>query len=401
LPDEDKPDNSPDEDEFNKKKKFKDSPDEDEKDEKKKELSDDEKSGNTLLFIIVSLLALFLLVSSCIFAYLAYKSQEEIAALKKAVETLERQNQVMKELRELRDIVNQLEKNKEGSEPLHNSSKISEPYRDTKKSAHKPKKMAAAPLPSDEPPVPDNSYEKKEIRRLHAEVNQLRAERTDLKKTVKKLREDNAKLAAIHSEKKKPQVALPRKRAGPENQKSPGTVLVHAKKERPRQTPVNKKTIRETKKGGAGIRTDIEAFRRKSPDKTEPKVGTAYKSHKKKSDELPRQTGKNNAGILTKFDKTRKPVKSQNKKDIKKDIVKLLFINRPARVLSGQILIKLLWLSKQTASLELTLPRSKIIRFRNMKVGMRRPFECKRKSYFFELAAIGSYWARVKISLNS
>ncbi|GEM_PF-2738183 len=67
-------------------------------------------------------------------------------------------------------------------------------------------------------------------------------------------------------------------------------------------------------------------------------------------------------------------------------------------VLSDQVFIKLLSLSKVSAAFDITPPSLEVHRMKDMKPGMRGTFECNKKTYFFDLISIENSGARITVT---
>jgi len=92
-----------------------------------------------------------------------------------------------------------------------------------------------------------------------------------------------------------------------------------------------------------------------------------------------------------------KITKSQQPIPRRKPASIFISLNEAVHILSGQVLIKLLSLSKVSATFDITPPSAEPHPLKDMKPGMRGTFECNQETYFFDLISIGSGGAKVAV----
>lgn len=78
--------------------------------------------------------------------------------------------------------------------------------------------------------------------------------------------------------------------------------------------------------------------------------------------------------------------------------MKKVYINQPLPIFSGQVLIKLIYVSRQFASFDIVLPDMKVLNFYDMTIGTRKQFTFQDISYFFELMQAERKYAVISIT---
>lgn len=72
--------------------------------------------------------------------------------------------------------------------------------------------------------------------------------------------------------------------------------------------------------------------------------------------------------------------------------------NQNAHVISGQVMIRVSDLTRESAYIEIMLPNMKVYRLQDMQIGARVRFESNEKTYFLDLVGIYNKSAKIRIT---
>ena len=82
------------------------------------------------------------------------------------------------------------------------------------------------------------------------------------------------------------------------------------------------------------------------------------------------------------------------------DIPEIVYVknNQNAHVVSGQVMIRVSDMTRDSAYIEIMLPNMKVYRLPDMQIGDRARFETNRKTYFLDLMEIHNKSAKIRIT---